>query len=61
MAKVPAIQSINGKAIQGRRTHLQMEDQMRRLVRNNQKRIDGSLAMILVAIGRNSLQRNAHP
>jgi hypothetical protein len=34
---------------------------MRRLVRNNQKRIDGSLAMILVAIGRNSLQRNAHP
>ena len=33
----------------------------RRLVRDYEERIDGSEAMILVAMGGNLIRRNAHP
>jgi hypothetical protein len=41
--------------------NLWLDDQMRRLVRDYEKRIDVSHAMILVAMGGNLIRRNAHP
>jgi hypothetical protein len=45
----------------GRRADLQLDDKVRRLVRDYEQRVDVSHAMIPVAMGGNPTRRNAHP